>query len=116
MVAFSIAVVIFMVTSIVPKITSIFENQEVALPLPTRILNSLSNLFVDYWLLLIILIVAIIISISSFFRTKLGKNWRDKLELKLPFLSGLRIKIMVSRYCQTLGTLLKSGVAHPLHR
>ena len=30
--------------------------------------------------------------------------------MKLPLLSRLRIKVMVARYCQTLGTLLKSGV------
>ena len=38
MMIFGAAIVIFMVTSIVPKITSIFENQEAFLPLPTIIL------------------------------------------------------------------------------
>ncbi len=110
MMVFGLAVVIFMVTSIVPKITSIFENQAVALPLPTRILTSVSNFVVDYWFLLIFVMLGFFLGISSFFRTKRGREWKDKMELKLPILSKLRIKIMVSRYCQTLGTLLKSGV------
>ena len=28
----------------------------------------------------------------------------------MPGLSRLRVKVMVARYCQTLGTLLRSGV------
>ena len=110
MMIFGAAIVIFMVTSIVPKITSIFENQEAFLPLPTIILANFSKLVVDHWYLLVILIIGFITGISYFLRTKRGKEWKDKLELKLPLFSRLRIKIMVSRYCQTLGTLLKSGV------
>ena len=110
MMIFGTAVVIFMVTSIVPKITSIFENQDALLPLPTIILTSVSKLVMDHWFLLTILIVGFMIGISYFLRTKKGKKWKDKLELNLPLLNRLRIKIMVSRYCQTLGTLLKSGV------
>ena len=110
MMVFGLAVVIFMVTSIVPKITSIFEDQEEALPLPTRILTGVSNFVVDHWVLLIVVIVGVFLGISYFFRSKRGIEWKDKMELKLPLISSLRIKIMVSRYCQTLGTLLKSGV------
>jgi len=110
MVVFGLAVVIFMVTSIVPKISSIFENQEAALPLPTRMLTGVSNFVVDHWFFLIIVIIVIFLGVSTFFRTKRGREWKDKIELKLPLVSRLRIKIMVSRYCQTLGTLLKSGV------
>jgi len=110
MMVFGVAVVIFMVTSIVPKITSIFEDQEEALPLPTRILTGVSNFVVDHWVLLIVVIVGVFLGISYFFRSKRGIEWKDKMELKLPLISSLRIKIMVSRYCQTLGTLLKSGV------
>jgi len=110
MMFFGVGVVIFMVTSIVPKITRIFESQEEALPLPTRILMSFSDIVVDHWIILTGLIIVLFFGISSFLRSKKGREWKDKIELKLPLFSRLRIKIMVSRYCQTLGTLLKSGV------
>jgi type II secretory pathway component PulF len=110
MMVFGLAVVIFMVTTIVPKITRIFESQEEALPLPTRILMGVSDFVVDHWFLLLLLISGIVVGISSFLRSKRGREWKDMIELKLPLLSRLRIKVMVARYCQTLGTLLKSGV------
>jgi type II secretory pathway component PulF len=110
MMVFGLGVVIFMVTTIVPKITRIFESQEEALPLPTRILMGVSDFVVDHWFLLLLLISGIVVGISSFLRSKRGREWKDMIELKLPLLSRLRIKVMVARYCQTLGTLLKSGV------
>ena len=110
MMVFGLAVVIFMVTAIVPKITRIFESKEEALPMPTRILMEVSDFVVDHWFLLMLVISGIVVGITSFFRSKRGREWKDKIELKLPLLSRLRTKVMVARYCQTLGTLLKSGV------
>jgi type II secretory pathway component PulF len=110
MMVFGLAVVIFMVTAIVPKITRIFESQEEALPLPTLILMGVSDFVVDHWFLLLLLTSGIVVGITSFFRSSRGRLWKDRIELKLPLLSNLRIKVMVARYCQTLGTLLKSGV------
>ena len=110
MMVFGLAVVIFMVTAIVPKITRIFERKEEALPMPTRILMGVSDFVVDHWFLLMLVISGIVVGITSFFRSKRGREWKDRIELKLPLLSRLRTKVMVARYCQTLGTLLKSGV------
>ena len=110
MMVFGLAVVIFMVTAIVPKITRIFESKEEALPMPTRILMGVSDFVVDHWFLLMLVISGIVVGITSFFRSKRGREWQDRIELKLPLLSRLRTKVMVARYCQTLGTLLKSGV------
>ena len=110
MMVFGLAVVIFMVTTIVPKITRIFESQEEALPLPTRILMGVSDFVVDHWFLLLLITSGIVVGIISFFGSSRGSLWKDRIELELPLLSRLRIKVMVARYCQTLGTLLKSGV------
>ena len=110
MMVFGLAVVIFMVTAIVPKITRIFESKEEALPMPTRILMGVSDFVVDHWFLLMLVFSGIVVGITSFFRSKRGREWKDRIELKLPLLSRLRTKVMVARYCQTLGTLLKSGV------
>jgi len=110
MMVFGLAVVIFMVTTIVPKITRIFESQAAALPLPTRILMGVSDFVVNHWFLLLLAVAAISVGLTTFLRSKRGCELRDQLEMKLPLLSRLRIKVMVARYCQTLGTLLKSGV------
>ena len=110
MAVFGLAVVIFMITNIVPKITSIFESQEAALPMPTRILMGISEFAVNHWFLLIVITVLVVAAAKLFLRSEQGRIWKNRIELNMPGLSRLRIKIMVARYCQTLGTLLKSDV------
>ena len=110
MTVFGVAVVIFMVTNIVPKITSIFESQKAALPVPTRILMGISEFALNHWFLLIFMILLVTAAAKIFFRSEQGRVWKNRIELNMPGLSRLRIKVMVARYCQTLGTLLRSGV------
>jgi type II secretory pathway component PulF len=110
MTVFGFAVVVFMVTNIVPKITRIFESRDAALPLPTRLLIGLSDLLSGNLLLVGIMLVVLFFSMMFFLRSSPGRRLRDWAELKLPMFSRIWIKILVARYCQTLGTLLKSGV------
>ena len=110
MTVFGIAVVAFMVTAVVPKIAQIFEAQEAALPLPTRSLLGLSEMVTQHWWALLLGFGLIATGFSTFWKSPIGQRWQDRLELALPGLSRLRIKILVARFCQTLGLLLKSGV------
>ena len=110
MTVFGFAVVVFMVTNIVPKITRIFESRDAALPLPTRLLIGLSELLSGNLLVLAMVVLLMILSGTIFLRSPSGRRFRDWTELKLPMFNRIWIKILVARYCQTLGTLLKSGV------
>ena len=108
MTVFGFAVVVFMVTNIVPKITRIFESRDAALPLPTRLLIGLSELLSGNLLVLAVVVLLMILSGTIFLRSPSGRRFRDWTELKLPMFNRIWIKILVARYCQTLGTLLKS--------
>ncbi|MFL2773016.1 MAG: type II secretion system F family protein [bacterium] len=110
MTVFGFAVVVFMVTNIVPKITRIFESRDAALPLPTRLLIGLSELLSGNLLVLAVVVLLMILSGTIFLRSPSGRRFRDWTELKLPMFNRIWVKILVARYCQTLGTLLKSGV------
>ena len=110
MTVFGFAVGVFMVTNIVPKITRIFESRDAALPLPTRLLIGLSELLSGNLLVLAVVVLLMILSGTIFLRSPSGRRFRDWTELKLPMFNRIWIKILVARYCQTLGTLLKSGV------
>ena len=110
MTVFGFAVVVFMMTNIVPKITRIFESRDAALPLPTRLLIGLSELLSGNLLVLAVVVLLMILSGTIFLRSPSGRRFRDWTELKLPMFNRIWIKILVARYCQTLGTLLKSGV------
>ena len=110
MTVFGIAVVAFMVTTVVPKVTVIFESQKAALPLPTRLLMGLSDFVANHGLLLLLMLTGLFVGGVAFWKSLPGQRWRDRLELSLPGLKTLRIKVLVARFCQTLALLLKSGV------
>ena len=110
MLVFSLLVVVFMVTYIVPKITQIFASKGTLLPLPTRILMGLSDFMVHSWYLVLIGLVILIFGFSAFLRSEFGKKVLQQLQLKAPLIGPLMQKVLIARFCQTLGTLLGSGV------
>ena len=110
MLIFSLLVVVFMVTYIVPKITQIFASKETLLPLPTRILMGLSDFMVNSWYLVLIGLIILIFGFSAFLRSEFGKKVLQQLQLKAPLIGPLMQKVLIARFCQTLGTLLGSGV------
>ena len=110
MLVFSLLVVVFMVTYIVPKITQIFASKGTLLPLPTRILMGLSDFMVNSWYLVLTGLIILIFGFSAFLRSEFGKKVLQQLQLKAPLIGSLMQKVLIARFCQTLGTLLGSGV------
>ena len=110
MLVFSLLVVVFMVTYIVPKITQIFASKGTLLPLPTRILMGLSDFMLNSWYLVLIGLIILIFGFSAFLRSEFGKKVLQQLQLKAPLIGPLMQKVLIARFCQTLGTLLGSGV------
>jgi general secretion pathway protein F len=99
-----------MMTVVVPKVTSIFEDFNQSLPWYTELLIWSSGVITDYWWLLI----AIIGGGSWYFRrwkrTEEGKKKWDRFELKIPLFGQLFLMVAVARFSRTLSTLLTSGV------
>jgi type II secretory pathway component PulF len=110
MMAFGLAVVIFMVTYIIPRITVLLENFGRELPLATRILIAFSGLLTGYWWLLLALGAAALFGLGRFLRTDRGLLLRDRLALAIPFWNVLQRKMILQRFAQTLATLLQGGV------
>ena len=61
MTAIGTLVLFFLMTFVVPNITTIFEDMNQALPTPTRFLITASDLFKSYWWLLVVLAAAALV-------------------------------------------------------
>ncbi len=110
MLVFCLLVVTFMMLYIVPKITAIFEARNTILPLATRMLIAISSFLTNHWLLSLLCLVGLISGIMLYFRTSHGVRFKDRTVITLPLIKKLVVKVLVLRFCQTLGTLLKTGV------
>lgn len=106
-----VLILIFLLTYIVPSITSIFQDMNQALPLPTRILISVSEFMKNGWWIVILAAAAAALTIRRIKRTEGGGYWFDRLVLKLPLAGELKTKLATARFARTLGSLLENGVS-----
>ena len=95
---------------VIPKITAIFSDMERALPLITQIVIKISDLLRTQWYLIITGLLAVIYFTRKFLKTNRGKQLFDKWILRVPVLGRLTRILAISRFAQTLSTLLQGGV------
>jgi type IV pilus assembly protein PilC len=105
------AVVSVLLTFVVPTFAKMFTDFGGTLPLPTRIVMGISNLLVHNFIVLVLVIAASVVAFWYYYnKTKQGRLVIDILTLKLPVIGELMRKSSVSRFSQTLSTLLSSGI------
>ncbi|MEL5899090.1 type II secretion system F family protein [Clostridium sporogenes] len=107
----SITIVVGILTFVMPTFVSMFDDNGIELPLPTRMLLATSNFLRTKWYLIILIILAIIYSLKYYFKTETGEITLNRLKLKLPLFKGMNEKIIVSRFTRTLSTVLASGIS-----
>jgi general secretion pathway protein F len=110
MFVFCIAVVVLLVVFVVPTIVEIFIKQKISLPLPTQMVIALSDLIINYWWIMLSLLVGAAVYIKHSYATEKGKAWFDKKILKLPIYGPIYLKVSTARVASTLSTLLNGGV------
>ncbi len=104
-------VLFFLLTVIVPNITSIFEEMNHSLPLTTQILIHTSHVLRQWWLMILGFIILTIFSYKIIIKKLSVQTAIDKFILKLPVVGELVQKISVARLTRTLGSLLENGVS-----
>ncbi|MCP4753441.1 MAG: type II secretion system F family protein [Proteobacteria bacterium] len=110
MAVMGVGIVAFMITFIVPKIVPIFQQFNIALPLPTIIVIAVSEFAMDNWWQSICFFIGLAFLIRKFLKTNRGEKLRDRILLQIPVFGKTIRKLVIFRFTQTLGTLLMSGV------
>jgi general secretion pathway protein F len=103
-------VVTLLLAYVVPQITAIFQDQGIALPLPTQIIITLSDLARSHWHFGIAGFAILVAVIRGYARSDAGRRKIDKTLLKLPIFGSFTLKIATSRFSRNLGTMLGSGI------
>jgi type II secretion system protein F len=102
--------VVFLLTFVIPRFATIFADLHQAIPLPTQILMAVSASMQSYWWIGVLAILAFILGWRVWTGTPEGRLQWDRLQLKLPRVGSLTMKVETARFLRTLGTMLKSGV------
>src|SRR5262249_6739108 len=89
MMVFGGGIMVLLLAVVVPKVTKIFQDMKMVLPLATRVLISSSNLLQDYWFIIFPTVFGSIFFFVRWTRSEKGKPQWDRLLLKMPVVGGL---------------------------
>jgi len=106
----AIAIVVLLLF-VIPVFEKMFESVGMPLPLPTRVVISMSRFLQSFWWAVIGAFMFAGWSLKKYYATPDGKLAIDKMLLKMPVLGDVLRKSAVSRFTRTLGTLIGSGVS-----
>lgn len=99
-----------MLTFVVPTFQEMFAAGGIALPYPTQVLVNLSEFLRGNWLALLVGTALSAVGLRQAYGTQPGRAVGDAISLKLPVLGDLIRKTAVARFCQSMGSLLSSGL------
>lgn len=106
-----VAVTLFMMIYLVPKMAGFIRNMGQELPLQTKVLIATSDFFVSYWYLVIGLPIIAAAIITFLVKTNHAAHRRfDDLKLRLPWIGGILKKIILSRFASVFAMMYGSGI------
>lgn len=106
-----VVVVAIMMIKIVPTFTASFDDLGGGeLPAITKFVMSVSDFFVDYWYVMLLIVAGIVVAFKAIKNTDSGAMLIGRIALKIPLFGTLTIKTASARLTRTLSTLMASGI------
>ncbi|HTG47097.1 MAG TPA: type II secretion system F family protein [Actinomycetota bacterium] len=99
-----------MLLFVVPQFKNIYAGLGGSLPLPTRVLIGISDIFKKYWWMVLILAFVGRFFFKRWRKTPAGREAVDGMKLRVPIFGSLFQKTALARFSSTLSMLLRSGV------
>jgi len=106
-----LGIIIFFMTFILPRFMSIFGTVGFThLPAMTQLLIGISDLFKNYWWLMLAVIILAVILFKRFQATETGRRRIDEWKMKAPLFGRVICLNLYGQFARTLCTLLQNGV------
>ncbi len=106
----AIGVVILMLAYVVPTFMEMFADLDIEMPKLTLMVMAASDFVKAHLIPIILIIIALVVGIKYFSKTKRGKAMIGYVGIKIPALANFTVKTSSSRLARTLSTLLYSGI------
>lgn len=106
-----IFVMILMLTLVIPNIANILIDSGQELPIYTKIVIGISDFLVNN---VIIILFALAIGGVAFWRfslTEVGQRTIDELLISIPYVGDLQKKLLLTKLCDNMSTMLDSGIS-----
>jgi len=106
-----VIVMVLMMTQVIPNIASILIDSGQELPIYTIIVIGISDFLSAYIGLIALGLAGLGVALWKYTQTKAGKYALDRFVLSVPVLGDLQQKLMLTRICDNLSTMLASGIS-----
>ena len=98
---------------VLPQFKPLFAELHADLPLPTRMLLFVADLFTVLWYIPTSVMVVLVAGVIWLTKSAKGKLVKDRLVLKIPIISGIVEYSILERFCRILGAMIRAGVPLP---
>lgn len=105
-----IVVMILMMVFVIPKLSEILKETGQELPFYTKLIIGVSDFFVSYGLLVLIVFLAGGVFLLRYAPTPAGRVALSRVKLSIPYFGSLYKKLYLSRIADNLNTMLTSGI------
>jgi MSHA biogenesis protein MshG len=109
MIAMVIAIVVVNIL-VIPAFAKVFAGFNTELPMMTRMLMGFSSFMIDYWVLLLALLIGGGAGFQKYINTVDGRYRWDKYKLEIPIAGKIIFKSTLARFARSLALAFKSGI------
>ena len=106
-----VVVSFIMMIFVIPRLTSLYIDFGATLPLPTQILIGVSNFFVNFWYVVIIVAGLGIYLFILYRATATGRRKVDEMIFKIPIFGELQRQVILTELTRTLSLMVGAGVS-----
>lgn len=106
-----VIVAFIMMIFVIPRLTSLYDEFDAELPLPTKILIGVSDAMIKFWPVTIALVVGSVYSFQAYRKTTQGRLWTDQLQFKIPIFGELQKQVILTELTSTLSLMTGAGVS-----
>ena len=109
----SVVTVVVLAVFVLPRFVVFFASLHAKLPLPTRIMLSMSSFTSRWWYAIVLILVLIVAGFITMRRIERSRALLDAVLLRLPVIGILTQTAILERICRILSSLMKAGVDLP---
>ncbi|MDT4891898.1 MAG: type pilus assembly protein PilC [Pseudonocardiales bacterium] len=112
-VVMSIVTVVVLASFVLPKFKIFFNSLHAKLPLPTRMLLTVTDFLTTWWWAIALGALAVVLLAVAALRTDRGRYGKDRLLLSIPVMGSTIQYALVERFCRILASMVSAGVSLP---
>jgi MSHA biogenesis protein MshG len=108
-IAMAIAIVIINLF-VIPSFAKVYAGFNAELPTITKLLLGFSAFMVNYWVLMLALVIGFALACRYYVNTRHGRYKWDRYKLRLPIIGAIIFKATLSRFARSMALSFKSGM------